>query len=146
MTSTDEQQFLTPEAAAKRAGVSRPTINRALKTHELLGRRDNRNRWQIATADLDAWANDRCTGHATGHEQFTTSGHDQKRDQLEQARSDHARTLEKLAAATATICQLQSRLAAVEQDRDRWRSMAEKLADRPPETPPPAPRRRWWPW
>lgn len=142
MTSTNEQHFLTPEAAAKRAGVSRPTINRALKAHELLGRRDNRNRWQIATADLDAWAN----GHAAGHDQFTTSGHDQQRDQLEQARSDLATAREDLAAATATISQLEARLTAAERDRDRWQGLAEKLADRPTVTPPPAPRRRWWSW
>lgn len=143
MTSTDEHQFLTPDAAAKRAGVSRPTINRALKTRELQAHRDNRNRWQIAAADLDAWADARRTGQP---DQIMTTGHDQRRDQLEQARSDLAAAREDLAAARATVSQLQSRLDAAEQDRDRWRSVAEKLADRSPVTPPPAPRRRWWSW
>lgn len=47
--------MLTPNAAAKRAGVSRPTIMTALKNKALFGTRDNRNRWQIAPEDLDAW-------------------------------------------------------------------------------------------
>lgn len=49
-------------------------------------------------------------------------------------------TAQKLAAAEATITQLQARLEDAEQDRDRWRLMAEKLVDQPPR------RRRWWPF
>ena len=136
MTSNDDRQFLTPEAAAKRAGVSRPTINRALKTRELQAHRDNRNRWRIDAADLDAWSASRISGHA---DQIMTSGHDQQRDQLEQARSDLAAVREDLAAARATISQ-------IEADRDRWQALAEKLAYRSPVTHLPSPRRRWWPW
>ena len=43
-----------------------------------------------------------------------------------------------LAAVKAENGQLRERLAAAEADRDRWRAMADKLADRP--------RRGWWPW
>jgi hypothetical protein len=45
---------------------------------------------------------------------------------------------EGLATMTAENGQLRERLTATEADRDRWQSMAEKLADRP--------RRGWWPW
>ncbi|MDO5643165.1 MAG: excisionase family DNA-binding protein [Paracoccus sp. (in: a-proteobacteria)] len=143
MTSSDEHQFLTPEAAAKRAGVSRPTINRALKTRELQAHRDNRNRWQIGATDLDAWAEARRSGQP---DQTVTSGHDQfvtTPEQLEKARLDLATAREELAAAHAANSQLESRIATAEADRDRWQKMAEKLADRPPPAPP---RRRWWPW
>ena len=52
---------------------------------------------------------------------------------------------EKLAAETsradvaeALLAHERKALAATETDRDSWRAMAEKLADRP--------RRSWWPW
>ena len=49
-------EFLTAEQAAKRAGVSRPTVSRALKFGDLPGNRDNLGRWSILPADVDAWA------------------------------------------------------------------------------------------
>ena len=143
MNSSDEHQFMTPETAAKRAGVSRPTINRALKNRELPARRDNRNRWQIDAIDLDLWSAGRRSGHV---DQAMTTGHDQQLNQLEQARSDLAVTREDLAAARATIDQLKSRLDAAEADRARWQAIAEKLADISLVTPPPSRRRRWWSW
>ena len=52
---------------------------------------------------------------------------------------------EKLAAETARadvaeaiLAHERKALATIETDRDSWRAMAEKLADRP--------RRSWWPW
>ena len=122
MSREDEHKSLTPVQAAQRAGVSRPTINRALKSLALHGRRDNRNRWQIDPADLDAWLS------ARQSEQHMTSGHDQsgssQYDQLEQVRAELGETREKLASEIA-------RANAAEADRDRWQAMAEKLIDRP---------------
>jgi excisionase family DNA binding protein len=51
--------MLTPEQVAQRAGVSRPTVSRALKEGELRGIRDNRSRWRITPEDADAWAMNR---------------------------------------------------------------------------------------
>lgn len=120
--SADEHKFLTPAQAARRAGVSRPTINRALKSLALLGHRDNRNCWRIDPHDLDTWLN------ARRDEQHMTSGHDQsvnsQNDQLEQVRAELSEVREKLAAETA-------RADAAETDRNRWQAMAEKLVDRP---------------
>ncbi len=128
MNTSDEHTFLTPEQAARRAGVSRPTINRALKSLELAGRRDNQNRWQIAPDDLDAWSASRGREHAvtTEHVQSVAT----QNDQLEHLRTELGAVREALAAETA-------RANAAEADRDRWQAMAEKLATRP----------LWrWPW
>lgn len=124
----NEHQFLTPEAAAQRVGVSRPTINRALQNHSLKAHRDNRNRWKIAPDDLDAWAAQRDAVQPFHERPVVTN---RTGEQLEQIRSDLMEAREKLAAATA-------RADAAEADRDRWQSMAEKLANQP---------RGWrWPW
>jgi excisionase family DNA binding protein len=124
----NEQQFLTPEAAAKRVGVSRPTINRALQNHALKAHRDNRNRWKIAPDDLNAWADQRGTVQHVHERPVVTN---RTEEQLEQIRLDLMEAREKLAAATA-------RADAAEADRDRWQTMAEKLADQS---------RGWrWPW
>ncbi len=128
MNISDEHKFLTPAQAAKRAGVSRPTVNRALKSLELPGRRDNQNRWQIVPDDLDAWSASR------GREQAVTTEDVQtmvtRNDHLEQLRDELGAAREALAAETA-------RANAAEADRDRWQSMAETLAVRPV----------WrWPW
>jgi excisionase family DNA binding protein len=47
---------LSLDQAAKRAGVSRWTVSRALQSGRLLGIRDNRGRWRIEAEPLDAWA------------------------------------------------------------------------------------------
>lgn len=132
MNRSYEQLILTPAAAAKRAGVSRPTITRALNNLDLKGHRDNRNRWNINTDDLDEWVKQRKSTH-TNKTMNTdrTVNMNTKNEQLEHLRSDLMEAREKLAAATA-------RADAAEADRDRWQSMAERLTDRP--------RRNWWPW
>lgn len=47
--------MLTPNEAAKVAKVSRPTIMKAIADKVLRAIRDNKNRWQIADEDLQAW-------------------------------------------------------------------------------------------
>lgn len=132
MNSTYDHQFLTPAQAAKRAGVSRPTINRALKSHELQGHRDNKNRWKIAKDDLDKWVERRRAVHdeqvvTTERPVFTTTTD----EQLDHLRTQLADAREKLAGETA-------RADAAERDRDAWKTMADKLTDRG---------KGWkWPW
>lgn len=111
MTTLYEYISLTPAQAAKRAGVSRPTINRALKSRDLPGRRDNQNRWQISPEDLDAWKESRRS------DQFVTTGHDHLaitlNDQLQAAEVRAVRAEVERDAAMA-------RAEAAEADRDRW--------------------------
>ena len=47
---------LTPNQAAKKLGISRRTIMRAIEQHNLHAIRDNRNQWQINDTDLAQWA------------------------------------------------------------------------------------------
>jgi hypothetical protein len=96
---------------------------RAIETQELQAFRDNRNHWKIDPSALDRWAGAQCA--PTGHAQPVTPTLPTP-DAIE------------LAAVKAENGQLRERLAATEADRDRWQSMADKLADRP--------RRGWWPW
>lgn len=55
--------MLTTTQAQKRAGVSRPTLSRALKSGELRGIRDNSGRWLIEPPALDAWLKERSRVH-----------------------------------------------------------------------------------
>lgn len=109
---------MSPAQAAQVAGVSRWTIMRAIKAQELQAMRDNRNHWQIAPEALDRW---RASTVRTPDAAHTPHSY-----------QDSPETLAKLAAETA-------RADAAEADRDAWRSMAEKLADRPQQG-------GWWPW
>jgi excisionase family DNA binding protein len=94
--------MFSPEQAAKRAGVSRRTVARALATRDLAGVRDNLQRWRIDSDAVDAWAVRRApmgvaTGHAMAYAQ--TGAHldaevvaerDQLRVDLAAARADNA--------------------------------------------------------
>lgn len=122
MTTSYEHVFLTPAQAAKRAGVSRPTINRALKSLDLPGRRDNQNRWQINPNDLDKWKKSR------RNDQSMTIGNDHTVTTLDdQLQAAEIRAVRAEAERDAAI----ARADAAEADRDRWLTMVEKLADRP---------------
>jgi hypothetical protein len=95
---------------------------RAIETLHLKAIRDNRNHWKIDPKDLDRWAD------------------------AQSAPSEHTYPIlptlptsdleAKLAAAEAQRDAAREQLAGVQEDRDRWRNMAEKLADKP--------RRSWW--
>jgi hypothetical protein len=96
---------------------------RAIESQTMKAIRDNRNRWKIDPEDLDKWADD----------QWAPSGH---------VRADSPTTptssLEvKLAVAETERDAFKAQLIGIQEDRDRWRKMAEKLADKP----------KWfWPW
>ena len=138
---------------------------RAIEAKELLAFRDNRNRWQITRQELENWAH----AHRALSEQSSPDAHSdahlaQPDDHFPKA--DQDTLANDLASARLTIAQLEVRLeerAALvgaaearaqmaEADRDRWRALAEKLADRP--TAPSAdsassltsPPRRWRFW
>lgn len=114
---------ISPREAARRSGVSRSTIMRALSSHELKAIRDNRNAWQITPDDLDKWLSDH-------HGPDRTMTVDTQTDQLRAAEIRAVRAEVERDAAVA-------RADAAEADRDHWRSMAEKLAEGP----------KWrWPW
>lgn len=104
---------LTPEQAAKRAGVSRRTVLRAVQAQELLAVRDNRNRWRIEADRLDAWARPRAPNGQSADDAQT-----------------HAQDAE-LAALRVQIAIRQAELDGVcallrqvESERDAWRELA----------------------
>lgn len=117
------QNLLSPAQVAQRHKVSRRTVMRAIECFDLKAKRDNRNHWKIAEVDADTWARDQ---HAPTEQ-----------NQLEEPMIAHIDIVSDLAAARAESDQLRERLKTAESDRDHWRDLANKLADRP----------RWsWPW
>lgn len=113
---------ISPAHAAQSKNVSRRTIMRAIETFALRAFKDNRNHWRIDPKDLDKWANTHCSPSDNAHSilpTIPTPGLEAKLAVVE-AQRDAAR----------------EQLAGVQEDRDRWREMAEKLADKP--------RRHWW--
>ncbi len=105
---------ISPAQAAQSKKVSRRTIMRAIESNSLEAIRDNRNRWKINPQDLDRWAGAQWapTGHA--HSDLPTPDLEVK-----------------LAVAEAERDAFKEQLIGIQEDRDRWRGMAEKLADRP---------------
>lgn len=85
--------------------------------------RDNRNHWKIDPQELDRWASDQWAPSEHAHPSLP---------------SVPTYDLEvKLAVSEAERDAFKARLTEVQEDRDKWREMAEKLADKP----------RWfWPW
>lgn len=119
----NHSRTMSPREAARRSGVSRSTIMRALSSCELKAKRDNRNAWQIALDDLNEWL----SAHDGPNRTMTV---DTQTDQLRSAEIRAVRAETERDAAIA-------RANTAEADRDHWRSMAEKLAERP----------KWrWPW
>lgn len=116
---------MSPAQAAQVVGVSRWTIMRAIKAQELRATRDNRNHWQIARDALDRW---RASTVRTPDDLHTSHTY-----------QDSPETLAKLAAETARADAAERARDQAEADRDRWRTMAEKLADRTQQG-------SWWPW
>ena len=122
---------MSPAQAAQVADVSRWTIMRAIKSRDLQASRDNRNQWRIASDALEAWRAHTVRTPLIPHTPHTQETLAELREKLaaETARAD---------VAEALLAHERKALAATETDRDSWRAMAEKLADRP--------RRSWWPW
>lgn len=126
--------FLTAAQAAHRAGVSRPTISRALKAGELPGIRDNSGSWRLDPAEVDAWSRHRASVHA---EQRSHTAHAQVQDgldaQLEQVRTELVAAREQIARLEGQATAHGERLADALIDRDAWKALAERLSARPVE-------------
>lgn len=115
---------MSPAKAAQSKNVSRRTIMRAIEALDLRATRDNRNHWKIDPQDLDRWTDAQCAPSGQAHPDLLT------------LRTSDLET--KLAVAEAQRDAAREQLIDVQEDRDRWRGMAEKLAGKP----------RWlfWPW
>lgn len=140
---------------------------RAIEAKELPAFRDNRNRWQIIQQELENWAG---AQRALCEQRSSDAHHDAHYTKLNAYApgANRDNLAEDLAAARLTIAQLEARLqerAALvsaaearaqmaEADRDRWRSLGEKLIDRlaeheaqaPASVPNVSKYRRWWSW
>lgn len=121
--SAPTSEMLSPAQVAERAKVSRRTVMRAIERLDLKAIRDNQNRWRIASQEADRWALGAHVPSEQRPAETPTYAH------IDQA-------LE-LAALKAENGQLKERLAATEDERNHWRTLAEKLTDR---------RRSFWPW
>ena len=107
---------LTPNKAATHASVSRSAIMRAISSKSLKATRDNRNRWQIDLADLEAWAADRPVSPNSDRP-------------VSEGMSDHDREqVAKMARLETENAQLRERMNELREDRDAWREQAERLA------------------
>ncbi len=121
---------ISPAQAAQAAGVSRWTIMRAIKSHELQATRDNKNQWRIAADDLDRWRSHTVRTPEDLHTPHTPEAVIELREKLAAAtaRAD---------AAEALLSREQKALNDACADRDQWRDMAQRLISQ---------RRSWWPW
>lgn len=121
---------MSPAQAAHITGVSRWTIMRAIKSHDLKAVRDNKNQWRISQEALDEWRS---------HNVHETVGVRSSHTHNDLSDLEKALTAERARAdlAEALLIRERSALEELKTDRDRWRQMAEKLAEQP---------RKWWPW
>ena len=109
---------LSPAQAAQAVSVSRWTIMRAIKSHELKAIRDNKNHWKIDPNELDRWSASTVRTVEDAQPVHTSK--------------DSVETLAHVAALKAENSQLRERLSEIKEDRNAWREMAQ--------------RRRWWQW
>ena len=117
-TSHSVHAHLSPAQAAQAASVSRWTIMRAIKRHEIKAIRDNRNHWKIDPDELDRWSASTVRTVEVAHPAHTPE--------------DSAETLAHVASLEAENSQLRERISEIKEDRNAWREMAL--------------RRRWWQW
>ena len=113
MSGSHTSSHMSPAQAAQVAEVSRWTILRAIKSHELQASRDNRNHWRITRDDLDIWR-----GHTVRTVEDLHTSHTPR---------DTAELRERLAAETtradvaeAMLAREQAAMNEMRADRDRW--------------------------
>lgn len=124
------------EEAAKRAGLSRWTVARALKSGHLAGMRDNRQRWRIDADALEAWA--KAQARTVQHEEQPRAavqvGNPERdvalalaerfREERDQSRLEEAGLRVEVAQVRQQMEQLREQMAELRADRDRWHKHA----------------------
>lgn len=118
---------MSPAQAAHISGVSRRTIMRAIETHDLKAFRDNKNHWKITGEELQRWAIAHCATTEQSPTQAPITPTPETQDFIVELR-----------IAQTENRALRDRIKDLEADRDSWKSMAEKLAEKP--------RKFRWPW
>lgn len=103
---------ISPAQAAQIVHTSRRTIMRAIESLELKAIRDNRNRWKIDREDLERWAKDQGAPSERAHNETPSL-----------PSSDMAVSL---ARTEAERDALREQLDQTKEDRDHWRSLAER--------------------
>ena len=106
-----DSTFLTPAAAAKRAGCGRTKIMKAIENKALKAVRSNRNRWQIKSEDLEDW--------------MTANIEETQSDSDADSQNDTETTV-KITRLEAENEALKSRITELREDRDAWRAQAQK--------------------
>lgn len=121
--------MLTPKGAAERAGVSRPTIVRALQDRQITAQKDNRGRWLITPEAVDEWSSRRAVPAAAVR---VDSVHEQRIAALEVEVETLKTALHDretaLARAEGEAAGQAARMGDLARDRDAWRAQAEQLA------------------
>lgn len=104
---------MSPAQAAQRAGVSRWTIMRAIKSNEIKAFRDNRNQWRITEEALVGW---RPNSERTAEDAHASHAHEVS-DEVMELRA-------KLSAAVSRAEAAERARDQAETDRDRWHEFA----------------------
>ncbi len=134
----------TLDQAAERAGVSRWTVARALKSGRLRGFRDNRGRWRVDPEALGAWAAEQGTVphmvQAIARAEQDGAAVQPSGPNLTTELAVLRVRLEGAEARAAEFVQERAEFARerdeLRAERDRWRAMAERLVEREAEHPP----------
>lgn len=118
--------ILSPDGAAKRAGVSRRTVLRAIKRKDVQAVMDNRGRWRVDGDSLDAWAawrmpSGQCPVSGAGAHEIAQS----EAERLGTIR-ELGELRANLAGRAAEVAGLRELVRAVEADRDVWRELAQR--------------------
>lgn len=119
---------LSLSQAAKLAGKSKSTINRAIKTGKISAIRHDDGSYSIDPAELSR--------------AFDIEPH--RGSKRSDAEPDEACLLERIEALKAMLSREREISADLKEDRDRWRQQASALlTDQRPATRPIS---KWWPW
>ena len=122
--------MLTTTQAQKRAGVSRPTLSRSLKSGELRGIRDNSGRWLIEPDDLDAWSRERSRVHDervlnTVQERLENKDFERLNAEIQALRESLTAAREAVARAEGEGAANRARIDDLTAERDRLLTMLE---------------------
>lgn len=112
---------MSPAQAAQVLKVSRRTIMRAIDSRELTALRDNKNHWKIREDDLMAWASAQCSPS----EQMPIKPTSVPTNNLPDD------SIVELATLRTENRFLLERIASLEEEKNEWKDLANKLAAKP---------------